>query len=296
MIRLIVAVLCALLVSLAGGERAAFAAPPASAKSADNVDEAVRLAEEGKAAFKAGNYNEAAEKFFAAYEISKRPALLYNAARAYQEAKEYRLARNLYGLYKELIETTDPKGLIEAEKRLMECEAAEEAIAKAKADAENAKYDAEDAKAGGPGSMEAPQDGVKIPNLPVVVVERDGTHREVKEPEPIVVSRFEPARLNSWKTWSGASALAVGVSLLVTGQQFGVSANERVIRSESDIAAYQSDFKTGRALYYTGAGVIAAGVGMLIWASVDSFVEEEEVVVAPTAAPGLVGATLTARF
>ncbi len=77
---------------------------PALAQSNDDlrVREAEALATEAKIFFKSKLFDKAAQKFLEAYTRSKSPALLYNAARAYQEAKLYPQALAIFQEYRQL--------------------------------------------------------------------------------------------------------------------------------------------------------------------------------------------------
>ena len=60
---------------------------------------------EAKAFFKSALYQEAATSYLQAYAISKKPATLFNAARAYEEAKLYAKAIALFEQYVQLADT-----------------------------------------------------------------------------------------------------------------------------------------------------------------------------------------------
>ena len=73
---------------------------PAHAQvSKDELAKAEAKALQAKFKFKAEAYAEAAELFLEAFTISKSPALLFNAARAFEEAKRYKEARAAFEQY-----------------------------------------------------------------------------------------------------------------------------------------------------------------------------------------------------
>ena len=74
------------------------------------------LATEGKVYFRTKLYDKAADKFMQAFGISKRPALLYNAARAYEEAKKLPEAIAMFEHYKTV--AADDRGKLEAQKKI----------------------------------------------------------------------------------------------------------------------------------------------------------------------------------
>ena len=63
------------------------------------IKQAEAKALEAKAYFKRGLYVEAAEIFMQAYAIAHAPDAVYNAARAYEEAKEFKRAVALFEMY-----------------------------------------------------------------------------------------------------------------------------------------------------------------------------------------------------
>jgi tetratricopeptide (TPR) repeat protein len=82
---------------------------------------AERLAAEAKEAFKAGQFDAAAKLFMQAYAKSHTPALLYNAARAHEEAGHKRDAITLFKLYITLTDEAD--GILDARQRIQRLEA-----------------------------------------------------------------------------------------------------------------------------------------------------------------------------
>lgn len=72
---------------------------PAHASTNKDLERAEARATEGKAYFKAKLFGEAAEAFMDAYAIAKRPALVYNAARAREELNDNKRAVALFTMY-----------------------------------------------------------------------------------------------------------------------------------------------------------------------------------------------------
>lgn len=94
-------------------------APPDEAE----LRQAEALATEAKVFFKAKLYEKAALRFMEAYAISKRPSLMYNAARAYEEAGVLREAHALFQEYRKL-PTVDDAGRKDADARIARLEPA----------------------------------------------------------------------------------------------------------------------------------------------------------------------------
>lgn len=90
--------------------------------SKDELAKAEAKALQAKFKFKAEAYAEAAELFLEAFSISKSPALLFNAARAFEEAKRYKEARAAFEQYLGLPGLSDA-GRADARAHLAACEA-----------------------------------------------------------------------------------------------------------------------------------------------------------------------------
>lgn len=73
------------------------AAPPAAGSDSQAKAEATAL--NAKFKFKAGKHEQAAQLFLEAYTLSRKPALLYNAARAFEEAQKHAEAKAAFEQY-----------------------------------------------------------------------------------------------------------------------------------------------------------------------------------------------------
>lgn len=92
------------------------AAPTRPAPGETTAADAEQLAEQARAAFKAGNFERAAKLYMQAYARTPKPALVYNAARCYEDAKMRGEAVGLFRLYISLSQDAD--GIVEAQDRL----------------------------------------------------------------------------------------------------------------------------------------------------------------------------------
>ncbi len=90
---------------------------------AQNPAPAEAAAAQAKEQFKAGNFEAAAKLFMQAYAKSHTPALVYNAARAYEEAGKKGDAISLFKLYITL--SDDAEGIQDARQRITKLEAPE---------------------------------------------------------------------------------------------------------------------------------------------------------------------------
>lgn len=84
------------------------------------------VATQAKEQFKAGKFEVAARLFMQAYAKSHSPALVYNAARAYEEAGKKGDAISLFKLYSTLSDDAD--GILDARQRIAKLEAPEPVI------------------------------------------------------------------------------------------------------------------------------------------------------------------------
>lgn len=94
---------------------------------------------EGDTHYKAGRYEEAAELFVEAYEISKRPVLLFNVANAYERMGEYEKAASYLREYLKAPRVDD---VVSVRERIRRLEAAE---AERKREIERVKQEAAEA-------------------------------------------------------------------------------------------------------------------------------------------------------
>jgi hypothetical protein len=79
-------------------------------------------ATEARVFFKAGLFDKASGKFMEAYAISKRPSMMFNAARAYEEGQNFREAMALLKHYRDL-EDVGSDGKRDADERIARMEA-----------------------------------------------------------------------------------------------------------------------------------------------------------------------------
>ena len=216
----------------------------AVAQTVADKERAHALAAQGRRAFDQGKYDTAAELYLQAYELSKVPRSLYNAARAKQEAGKFLEARNLFRVFKVL-----PKISIEdfraAEEKILECDH-ELAIAEA-------------AKTPPPIVGEQPQgEGV------AVSVEVTPT---VGRPELMAAARItlEPRKLVSWQSGTGVGLAIVGIALMVSGAAATSEANELPTTTLAEQQTYREAFSNARTRWGIGAAACALGVGFSSW-------------------------------
>ena len=258
MCRKILCFLVALMLCGLGPPVPAFAQPNASQLARAEVINA-----RARAAFAQKKYEEAAELFLAAYELSGSPGTLFNAARAMQQAGKLREARELFHLFRS--KTRDTKGVADADAQLRLI------------DAELLRIETAEKQPKPKDPSPPPKDKSVVvvelpkPPTPTILVKVQQPPKKA-EPPLKLEKRFTPERLvTSWKSYAAIGALASGVGLMLGGQSIGNDANQRAIQSLEDKRAYQEAFATGNSLWWTGLGLTIASTGLSAWAITDAW-------------------------
>jgi hypothetical protein len=265
-----VAVLAAVLTAALGAVPDALGAP-GDRPTSEATAEAEAFAARAKEMFKAKEFQRSAKLFMQAYALTHEPALVYNAARAYEEAGMAGDAAGLFRLYISL--TDDADGILEARERIKRLEGKGAAADKPATVVESAA----------PRAKAAPPRQGPSPTVP-------GPGASVATTAPPPPASPQPA----WQKWSatgGATvALTAGVALMLVGKAGTADANERLA---SDSTAYNSAFDTAETQWWTGAGLTGLGVGLAgvaTWLWLQD--EPGKLVVAPSSA----GFQLAYRF
>ena len=97
----------------------------------------------------AGNFLEAADEFWAAYQLERAKPLLWNAARAYHKGKNLRRARELYQRFLEIEKQSEPRWktaleLSQAITRELESRSSQESLAKKEGERQRLKSEIQD--------------------------------------------------------------------------------------------------------------------------------------------------------
>ncbi|MBI5608127.1 MAG: hypothetical protein HY902_04545 [Deltaproteobacteria bacterium] len=219
------------------------------------LQEAEELASRAKAEFKAGQFEQAAKDFMAAYGRSKNAALVFNAARSYEEAGKYSDAAVLFRLYLSI--SDDPDGMRDAQARLERLEAA----AKAKPE-----------PASNPAPPQVNPDPPPAPKpAPPPTAEPPPAPQRAVQPPAVAKAAPPPAGSSAAAWWVGVPsvlALGSGIALLAIGQSGSEDANLRTIASKADIDAYHTDYNRARSQWQVGAALTGAGtvgLGVAVW-------------------------------
>lgn len=289
----------ALQVSLVSAPLAVALAPrPAMADAAEDaaVRRAGALATEAKLLFQQKVYDQAAERFMEAYTLVKRPALLFNAARAYEEGGLLAKAVALFKAYVALGDApadgkTDAAARIQRMQAVLDAQrAAEEAKAAAARQAEQAKEAraaqeakaAQDAKAAEHAKAEA--------RARAEAEARQKAERDAALAKKIADQRAGAAKLPGaearpfpWAAVGATAGAAIGAAVLygmALGEESAAAELEPNLKTQEDKTRYlehAGNFDTYR-VAALGVGIVAVGFGA--WAGYE-FYRRGQAAVAP---------------
>ncbi len=220
------------------------AAPPTAARA-----QAEAKALEAKAYFTQGLYEEAAAAFMEAYAISRAPDMMYNAARAYQEARRPDKARALFKTYLNL-DGVSEEGRQDARQRIakLEDQMAKESVP------------AEPAPAGDP---RAP--GPAVPLAAPATAAASSPTSDKPAPSQGLAAGGTPAGADAlgWGALSGGGALLAISGLAYWGALTAANdANKLEIDSAGDARDYNSAFDRAEQLRNASVGLAVAGAGL----------------------------------
>jgi len=233
-----------------------FAPQAAAAPRADAAVDAEVLARTATELFRLKQFERAAQLFMQAYAKSHKPALVFNAARAYQEDGKFGDAAGLFRLY--LTISTDAEGIADAKARLQECES----------------------KAAAPVAAPAPAVPVPAPATPVQAPAAPAPDPPVAvappTPAPVAVTKGpatsrDPSRTWAWVATGAAAVVAVGgASMMGIGASDAKAANADRYPGLDGPAQYEERFEAAQGKWNIGAGltavaVVGAGVATWLW-------------------------------
>lgn len=206
------------------------AAPKASKAVQTATEAAEELALQARARFQAKDFVEAAKLFMQAYGKDPKPALVFNAARAYEEAGMYGDAAGLFRLFVSISQDAD--GVAKAKERLAALEAKTAPAAGA------AKVEPKSTDPIGVRESAMPQSPAAEPTWPRWAV-----------------------------TGSAAACVLTGVALTAVARSDSYAAAALPTRTDGEIATYNSRFDSAEQLWGAGVGVTVVGVGLGAWAT-----------------------------
>lgn len=206
----------------------AHAAPKGGRRAAATEDTAEALALQARERFLAKDFPAAARLFMKAYARDPDPALVFNAARAYQEGGMKGDAAGLFRLYVSISQDAD--GIANAHQRLRALEGKPSVL--------------EGAAAAGlaDGASQTAAGGV-----------------QARAPEPT---------WPRWAvTGAAAVGLASGVALMVLARGDSLDAAALPVGTDAEIATYDSRFDAAERKWTAGVAVAAVGAGLGVWAT-----------------------------
>lgn len=246
-IRVVTTCLLALVAALHGAKPAT-AAPKAKAGFAakEGAREASLLTTRAKAAFKAGEFDEAARLFMKAYALSGEAAQVFNAARAYEEAGKVGDAVGLFRLYTTLAD--DPDGIADARERIRKLEAG---------------------RLGGKPTDPTASGSSTSPAVPDASRPGESARDLALGATPTVQAQAQTNRNLLWIAAGTAGAAAVGgAALLALGAAASRDANAIQVRSAGDIDRYNAAFDEAerlRSFGWASVGLAAVAGGAAAW-------------------------------
>ncbi len=301
-----------------------------AAPDANTVRRAEAIATEAKFLFKQKAYEEAAARFFEAYTLVNKASLLYNAARAYEEAGNLERAAALFRAYVEL-QDAPADGRADARKRLVPIDArlAEKAAAeKAAADKIAAeKAAAEQAEAERQRALAAAQERANAEKIAAekaaaqAAAERAKTERSAAErakAERVQAERDTAGQGKAGQVGADGGGVRAGPqasstpwlqigatagSLAISGLLYGLALSEAKaahdmegdLSDADDKVVYLDHASAARSLQVgaiVGAVVGAGCAGWLVWTLVDGGGDTTSAVLVPTTR----GGALLVRF
>ena len=211
---------------------------------------------EAKAYFTQGLFEEAAMAFMEAFAISRAPDMMYNAARAYQEAKRPEKARALFKTYVGLDGVSD-LGRQDAQRRIA---VLEEQLAKESGPAEPVS----------PGEGAAKDPPVQLADP--VTQSLSGSGAAKAAGGGVVLHGPASGRERSdvdalgWSVLAGGGALMAVAGLVYLGAySTAKDANALEIDSAQDARDYNDAFDKAEQMRNVSVGLVAAGAGLAAW-------------------------------
>ncbi len=221
-------------------------APPDEAA----MRQAEALATEAKVFFKAKLHEKAALRFMEAYAISRRPSLMFNAARAYEEAGALREAHALFVEYRKLPDVNDA-GRQDADARIARLEA-------------DMRATDERAKTTATPKVES-KVVVKVePKIARPVEPQMPLHVDGRVPPPKSAPSLPIAKL------AGAGGLlAFSLTAYLVARHDADLARATVVRDSADVEVYLGHASDAQTWRYVAVGSLAGGLALGGWAAYD---------------------------
>lgn len=234
----------------------ALAAQPDSSE----LNKAEALATEAKVFFKARLFERAAQRYMEAFAVSRRPALMYNAARAYEEGRQFREAHALFQEYRKLADVSDD-GRKDADGHIAsleaELQAADRLAAQRKVEARaEPKFE--------------PRVEPKIEPPEAKQQAKVEPRAEAARPPIVVKPALPPER--KWpvvQLAAGGGALAVSLVTYLLARSEADAARATPIATVQDVNTYADHESNAKTLRSVSIGSLAVGLALATWAAYD---------------------------
>ena len=226
----------------------------ALAQSKDDLTKAETLALQAKFKFKAGEFAAAAELYITAFTLGRKPALLFNAARAYEEAQRYREAKAAFEQFLSLAGSGE-SGRDDAKARI---EALEAKIA-----AEAATPPAQ------PTQPTQPTPTDKAPQQPPTQT-APGAQPAAASQSPTLTAQAPspegPSKILSWSLVGGGSVFAlIALATIGGGVARADAANAMDFAAVDAKTKYKAEFDAAEGSVTGGAVFLVVGLGLAGW-------------------------------
>lgn len=213
------------------------------------------LATEGKAYFKGKLYQQAADKFMESYAIASRPALVFNAARAYEEGQMLKQAIAIFEMYTALADVGE-EGKADARARIEKLKtrvALEEKAAKDKRRLEDQQREKQ-------------------------AREREARLRAQGGARDATPSPGSPARgpFPIWRTAGGGALVVLGAVSLALSYAAANEIPPKDVTNRELMTEYLDNAATARAWYGVFIGATAVGAGLIAWGQYDYWLPPPE--------------------
>lgn len=221
---------------------------PGPNRPQDAVREGQALAARAKVAFRARAFDDAAKLFMRAYSLTGEAALVFNAARAYEEGGKVGDAIGLFRLYVTIAKDVD--GVADAHARIRALEASRAS-------------EGPGPEGGGAGRQIQGQGAPRPVAVAGKVVLPGAAAHEGANAVPA------ESNLAVWVSAGTAGIAAAGGAILLgLGAAESREANSLVIQGDADISAYNQQFNRAefmRNLGWASVGIAAAAGGLAVW-------------------------------
>jgi tetratricopeptide (TPR) repeat protein len=255
-----------LLLSLACAAVASSRPAHATEASAADLKKAEALATEGKVYFRSKLFSKSADKFMQAFGVSKRPALVYNAARAYEEAGKFEEAMAMFEHY-QTIASGDAKGKAAAAERVASIRAR---VAKQAAIDAQKKAKAADKKR--PKPPKSASDNSRVINKPGTgrsdVQGGDTASHSGKATAASTVYRG-PRTFPLWRAIGSGAALMFAGASYIYAYRVATTILPADVISDTIRMEYKANQSTALAWQVVAIGSAAIGMGVGAWATWD---------------------------